>query len=128
MVTQSRRLGRSPAGFHGNHIDPHRQHRQRRPVRQAARFEEPTKCGAKSCSLPPANGFLGEAEAAFRAEADLDEDQCGRRPRIDRDHIDLGAADMDVAAQDLPAIGDQPRDDHILTGVAAPLRVGPGSR
>src|SRR3990172_7114315 len=49
------------------------------------------------------DGLLGQAEVATATRPDLDDHEaCGRRG-IDRDDVELGAANMDVQAEDRPA-------------------------
>src|SRR6185369_7519983 len=72
--------------------------------------------------------LLRQAELASVPPADLDDDQLGGRTAIDGDHVDLGAADPDLASQDRPPGGFQPARDELLGGIAGLLHRGPHPR
>ena len=77
-------------------------------------------------SFPVVDRLLGETESARTPPADLDDDQRGRRTRVDRHEIELMAADMDVSGQDGPSGHDQPVLDERLGSVTRQLGRCPG--
>ena len=72
--------------------------------------------------------LLWQAEVASRTPADLDDDQHSGWPRVDRDEVELVAADADVPGEDRPAPGSQLLGDGRLGGIAESLRASSGSR
>jgi hypothetical protein len=77
--------------------------RDARSVGQHPAFEQPECRRANADSFPVIDGLFGEAEVAGRSPANLDDDERGGWAWVDRDKVDLVAADMDVPGEDGPA-------------------------
>ena len=71
------------------------------------------------------HGLLGQAKFPGSAKADLDDHEIARRSRIDRDDVQLGTPDPDLATEDRPAGSGEVGSDEYLGGVAAALLGGP---
>ncbi len=105
-------------------VEPQRQVRQERAVRQAASFEQAVRRGADPDALPAVHRLLWEPECPAGAPANLDRDEHPRRAGINRDQVQFKPSDVDVAPQDRPAGGRQAVGDPLLGGVAEVLGIG----
>jgi len=93
-------------GLDHDQVDPQRMRRQPHAAGQPVSEQSPDR-RAEMRALPMVQALLGHAEVAPPAPADLDDDQLGRRPGIDRDDVQLAAADVNVAGEEPPAGGQQ---------------------
>lgn len=106
-------MAQSPARLRDDEVEPQRQPRHRRPIAERAPFHECERRGAEPSQLRPVDRLLGEAEVAPRAPADLDDHE-GRARRVHGDEVELGSADADVPAEDVPARAlEVVRDDRL---------------
>jgi hypothetical protein len=103
-------------------VEAQSQVRDEGAVRQATVLDELVRSGANGTPLAMVDGFLGEAEIAPRAPAHLDDDEGGRRTRVDGHEIELVATDVDVPGEDDPAGVGQPDGDQLFRGVTRALR------
>lgn len=114
-----------PAGVQGgldeHEIEPQRKVWKRLAVREAAAVEQPERGIAHPAALAPVERLLRQPEVAAHPPADLDSDQGRGRSRVDRDDVQLVAADVDVSAEDRPAERLEASDDEVLRGVAGVL-------
>ena len=124
MVTHPRAFVGAGRRLDDDQVHPNRQVRRRCAVRQAV-LEQTAHRGAEVTPLPAVEGLLGHAEVAAPTPANLDDDEGGRRTRVDRHEIELVATDMDVPGEDGPARFAQPRGDEHLGGVTRELRRRP---
>lgn len=74
------------------------------------------------------DGLLGKPERARLPPADLDDDECRRRTRVDRHEVELEAADMDVPGQNGPTRSHETDQDQRFGGVTCLLSSGPSRR
>ena len=68
--------------------------------------------------------LLGQAEVPVPAESDLDEHENRRRTRVDRDDVQLGAPDPDLATENRPAGCGELGGDEQLGRIAPTLLRG----
>ena len=108
------------AGFDDDEIHPDREGRDQnaigQPVSDQAR-DRSTKLG----SLAVVHRFLGQAEVPARPPAHFDDHEGARRPRVDRDQVELSPPDVDLPGEDRPPGVCQAPRDAILGGVSRPL-------
>ena len=72
-----------------------------------------------TADLRTVDSFLGSSERRRADAAHLDDDQCARRAGVDRDRVNLVAADFQVARHDAPAAAFQVVSGLLLRGRAA---------
>jgi hypothetical protein len=113
------------ARLHYDQIEPKRQMRQRRTVRQGATLEESEGRRPDPRPLAVIDGLLGQAEVSASAPANLDGNERGRRPRIDGHDVQLVAADADVPGQDRPTGRGQSVGDELFGSIPRSLGIGP---
>src|SRR3954452_24030444 len=92
--------------------------RDGRSVGERASFKQSECRRAIADSFPVIDGLFGEAEVAGGSPANLDDDERGWRTRVNRDKVDLMAADVDVPGKDGPASFGQSVRDESFGGVA----------
>ena len=78
-------------------------------------------CAVQVANLASVDTFLGLAEATTGCAADFDEDKLSGRAGIDRQQVDLVAADTHIARDDGPLQRAQMIDDGVLGGRASSL-------
>ena len=106
------------AGLDDDQVEPERQPRHRRSIRQHAPIEQPVGGRPDADALAMVDGLLGEAEVPAGPPANLDDDERRGRTRVDRHEVELVATDMDVPGQDGPAGVRESRSDERLGGIA----------
>lgn len=124
MVTKSCRPSGAARWLHDDEIHPHGQARQGRAVRQSGQHEQAANRRTDVAALAVVEGLLGESELARPAPANLHDHEFCRRPAIDRDEVQLGSADADVAGEDQPTRLAQSIRHQPLSGIAGPLLRG----
>src|SRR5256714_10796088 len=103
-VVPDSRPGRAvDRGLDEHEIEAEREVRQQSAVGKPAAVEQPERGVANPAPFPPVERLLSEAEVAPRSPTDLDRDQHRRRPRVDRDDVQLAPTHADVAGQHGPA-------------------------
>lgn len=118
-------MSEAVAGLDDNKVEPERERRQRRPVREYTHGSEHEASAVQSGPLAPIHGFLWQAIVAPPAPAHLDDDEGRWRPRIDRDEVELRMPDPHAATEHLPAKPLQVASDQRLRIVARALGTGP---
>ena len=108
-------------GLHDDQVEPERQPRHRRSIRQDASIEQPVRGRPDTDTLAMVDRLLGQPEVPAGPPADLDDDQGRGRTRVDRDEVELVATDVDVPGQDGPAGVRESRSDERLGGIAGLL-------
>src|SRR5687768_8499066 len=106
-------------------IEPQRQTGQVRAVGQTPEVPEREAGSVEVRALAVVNGLLGQAEIAACPPANLDGDEGGGRARVNREDVDLGAADANVRIDHAPAEGREVRGDSRLRVVTGSLRGRP---
>lgn len=108
-----------------NHeVEPQGQVGQDRAVGKDAPLQQTVGSGADSHALPTVHGFLGQPEGSIGSPAHLDRDERPRRPRVQRNQVELEPPDMDIAAENRPAGGRQALAHSLLGGIAELLGLG----
>ena len=125
-MVPNERPGPAIRRFDDDQVEPERQVRHRDATRQAAAFDELPRRPTDERALAVIDRLLGEAERATASPADLDDDERGRRARVDRHEIELVATDMDVPGENRPTGVDQPTGNERFRGIARDLRRGSG--
>ena len=92
-------MSQATAGFDHDEVEPKRKVRERPSVGQDTEITERERRLMESGALASVDGLLGEAEVAAGAPANLDQGQTGRRTGIDRQQVDLGAADAELPGE-----------------------------
>lgn len=105
-------------GLNDREVYRDRQARQGRTIREAATLEQTGDTDAKECPLAMVERFLGTAELARPAPANLDDNEPRRRARVRRKDVQLTPAETQVPAENLPAERHQPLADQCFCRVA----------
>ena len=111
-------------GLDDDQVEPERQPRHRRSIRQDASIEQPVGGRPDADTLAMVDRLLGQAEVPAGPPADLDDHQGRGWTGIDRDEVELVATDVDVPGQDGPAGVGESRSDERLGGIAGLLCCG----
>jgi hypothetical protein len=111
------------AGLDHDQVEPERQVRQWRPIREDATLEQAVCRRSNPRPFPMIDRLLGQAEVPPGPPADLDRDERPRWAGVDGHQVELVAADVDVPAQDRPTGRQQPVRDEVLGAVARTLRI-----
>jgi hypothetical protein len=106
-------------------VQADRERWQRCSAAKAAERSKAERCRLQAGELAMVHGLLRQARIAPSTKPNLDDDKRTRRPGINRDEIELGAANQDVAPTNDPAIGDQLGNGTLLGTVPGCLGVRP---
>ena len=112
-------VAHSIPGLDHDQVEPERQPRHRRSIRQDATIEQPVGGRPNTDALAVAREEVGRRDVG--APADLDDDQRRGWTGIDRDEVELVATDVDVSGQQGPAGVRETRSDERLGSIAGPL-------
>jgi hypothetical protein len=118
MVADTGRIAPAQRWLDSDKVDPHGQCRQGRAVGQCAGRRQSVDRASEMRPLAAVERLLREAETPIVPPAHLDEDQGGRRIRVDRHDIELAVANADVPADDPPARGHQATCDELFRHIA----------
>jgi hypothetical protein len=118
-------MPKAVAGFHDDEVKAEWERRQRRPVRECTSVSEREAGTVQTGALAPIDGLLRQAIVAASAPANLDDDEGGWRPRIDRHQVELRAADPHAGTEHLPAKPLEVAGNPRLRIVAQALGAGP---
>ena len=110
------------AGLDDDEVEPQRQPREWRAVRQRPAIEQAVSGCPDARPLPVIDRLLGQTERPVGAPADLDHHERGGRTRVDRHEVELVTTDMDVPGQDEPASLRESVRDERLGGITRLLR------
>jgi hypothetical protein len=108
-------------GLDDHEIEPQWESRNGGTIRKSPTIEEAKRRRPHPRPFAVIDGLLGQAVSAAGAPTHLDDDQRGRRTRVDRHEIEFVATDMDVPGQDGPTQVPETRSDECLGGIAGPL-------
>jgi hypothetical protein len=104
--------------LHDHEVDPERERWHDRAVGEDPALAEALGTAPDSCPLLGVDGLLGQPEVAAAPRPDLEDDEARRRCRVDCHDVQLGAADVDVEAQDRPAGRSKALGHEPLGGIA----------
>jgi hypothetical protein len=117
--------GLSGDGLDYGQIEPEREVRERLACLEPATVQQP-ECGlAHAAAFPPVECLLRQPEVAPGTPADLHGDERRWRPGVNRHHVQLVPADMEVSGEDRPAEPLEPGRDELFGGISRVLGGGP---
>ena len=104
-------------GLDDHEIEPQWESGNGGTIRKSPTIEEAKRRRPHPRPFAVIDGLLGQAVSAAGAPTHLDDDQRGRRTRVDRHEIEFVATDMDVPGQDGPTSFHESRGDELFGGI-----------
>ena len=109
--------------LHDHEVEPQREVRNLRPVRERPALQEPIGRGADPDTLAGTHRLLGQTKRPIGAPPDLDDHEYRRWPRVNADQVQLMPTDVHVPAEDRPASSGELIRNELLGGIAMLLGV-----
>jgi hypothetical protein len=123
-MVADQRFPASRIGLNGDQVEAHRKRRNHRAIRQRGAVQQRMGGTVQVSALVVIDGFFREPEVPPPSPPDFDDYQAPWGAGVDRDQIDLVAADVHVPAKERPACCDQPIRNQPLGRIAGALRRG----